>query len=324
MYKFFGGVTVRTVCDNLKTGVALHPKERDIVLNEAYEALGSHYGTAIMPIGVKKPKQKAAVEGTVGNIATAIIASLRNEIFYTLSSLQAAILEKLDKYNREPFQKRDYSRWQVFQEEKTYLQPLPDIPYEIATWVYGRTVNLNCHVILKKNFYSCPYQYARQKADLKVTDTTVEIYVKGERVSTHTRFPEYVENRYSTHPQDMPDQFQKPEWDGERILGWAHAIGSNTNEVIGRIFASVKIKEQGYNPSLPVLRLSKTYSEARLETACELALTRARSPRYHHLKAILVANQDQVYLEDKNASNRSSSGTGYVRGAEYYGGSSND
>jgi hypothetical protein len=138
------------------------------------------------------------VEGTVGNVATAIIANLRNEIFYSLGSLQAAIREKLDKYNREPFQKRDYCRWEVFQEEKTYLQPLPDIPYEIATWVYGRTVNLNCHVIFKKNFYSCPYQYVREKADLKVTDTTIEIYIKGERVATHTKFPEYVKNRYST------------------------------------------------------------------------------------------------------------------------------
>ncbi len=324
MYEFFEGVTVRTVCDNLKTGVILHPKEGDIVLNEAYEALGSHYRTAIMPTGVKKPKQKASVEGTVGNVATDVIASLRNEIFYSLRSLQAAIREELDKYNRKPFQKRDYSRWEVFQEEKTYLQPLPDIPYEIATWVYGRTVNLNCHVVFMKKFYSCPYQYVRQKADVKVTDTTIEIYVKGERVSTHTKFPEYVKNRYSTHSEDMPDQFQKPEWDDKRILRWACAIGSNTNEVISRIFASVKIKEQGYNPSLSVLRLSKTYSEARLETACELALTRVRTPRDHHLKAILVANQDQIYLEEKNASNKPSSGTGYVRGAKYYGGNSDD
>ena len=56
MYEFFEGVTVRTVCDNLKVGVIHHPKEGDIILNEAYEALGSHYRTAIMPTGVRKPK----------------------------------------------------------------------------------------------------------------------------------------------------------------------------------------------------------------------------------------------------------------------------
>ena len=324
MYEFFEGVTTRTVCDNLKTGVITHPKEGDIVLNESYEALGAHYRTAIMPTGVRKPKQKASVEGTVGKVATAIIASLRNEVFYSMQSLQTAIRKKLDEFNRKAFQKREYSRYEVFQEEKKHLHPLPGIPYEIAAWVYGRSVNLNCHITYEKNHYSCPYQYVKQKADLKVTDTKLEVYVDGERVATHTKFPEYAVNQYSTHKEDMPDQFQQPAWDDERITRWAYSIGTNAGEVINRIFASVKIKEQGYNPSLSVLRLSKTYSEARLEIACEMALTQIRTPRYHHLKAILASNQDQIYLEEKNTSRKKSLVTGYVRGAEYYGGERND
>ena len=55
MYRFLRGVPVRTVC-NLKTGVIRHPKEGDILLNQAYEELGNHYCTAIMPTGVRKPK----------------------------------------------------------------------------------------------------------------------------------------------------------------------------------------------------------------------------------------------------------------------------
>lgn len=47
MFEFWGGTTTRIVCDNLKTGVVKHPKEGEIVLNEAYEALGNHYMTAI-------------------------------------------------------------------------------------------------------------------------------------------------------------------------------------------------------------------------------------------------------------------------------------
>jgi|GEM_PF-3877880 len=43
----------------------------DIVLSDSYEALGSHYMTAIMPAGVKNPKHKASVEGNIGKIATA-------------------------------------------------------------------------------------------------------------------------------------------------------------------------------------------------------------------------------------------------------------
>jgi transposase len=56
MFEYFGGSPVKIVCDNLKTGVIKHPKEGDIVLNDSYEALGSHYMAAIMPTGVRKPK----------------------------------------------------------------------------------------------------------------------------------------------------------------------------------------------------------------------------------------------------------------------------
>ncbi|WP_170233196.1 hypothetical protein [Sporomusa termitida] len=58
----------------------------------------------------------------------------------------------------------------------------------------------------------------------------------------------------------------------------------------------MKIKEQGYNACLSVLRLSKTHTNTRLETACELALPQFRSPRYRHLKAILDVAQYHTTL----------------------------
>lgn len=94
MYEYFEGVTTRLVCDNLKTGVVTHPREGEIILTADYEALGQHYMTAIMPAQVKKPKQKASVEGTVGKVATAIIAKLRNDVFYSFEDLKAAVAKK--------------------------------------------------------------------------------------------------------------------------------------------------------------------------------------------------------------------------------------
>jgi hypothetical protein len=162
--------------------------------------------------------------------------------------------------------------------------------------------------------------------DLKVTDTLLEIYYRQERLTTHRRFPDYVTNQWSTHPADMPDQFQHAEWDDTRIRKWASSIGSSTTDVIERIFAGVKIKEQGYNSCLSVLRLSKTYTGKRLETACELALNQFRSPRYRHLKTILDANQDKHYQEAKTTKKKAqeANDVGYVRGAAYYGGQRHD
>ena len=324
-YEFWGGTTLRTVCDNLKTGVIKHPREGDIILNEAYEALGNHYTTAIMPAQVRKPKQKASVEGTVGKIATAIIARLRNELFYSLDDLRTAVAKTLKEFNDEPFQKRNGSRTSIFlQEEKASLRKLPAMPYEIAKWFYGRKVYLDCHITHEKNHYSCPYQYVGKPVDLKVSESLLEIYHQCERIATHHRFPDYVTNGWSTHEEDMPDHFQRMEWNDQRIRKWAVSIGINTAEVIDRIFDGVKIKEQGYNSCLSVLRLSKAYSKERLETACTLALTKFRSPRYRHLKSMLAANEDRIYLESQKKTAAKNEDVGYVRGASYYGGHHDD
>lgn len=325
MYEYFEGVTTRLICDNLKTGVISHPKEGEIILTADYEALGAHYMTAIMPAGVRKPKQKASVEGTVGKIATAIIAKLRNEIFYSFPDLKVAIAKKLNEFNHENFQKRDGSRYDAFLDEKAALHSHVAIPYEIATWVYGRKVNIDYHVVFEYNRYSCPYQYAHKKVDLRVTDTTVEIYSGENRLSTHNRFPASRKNQYSTHAEDMPDKFKFSPWDDIRIKNWANCIGKYTEETVGRIFEGIDIKEQGYNPALAVLRLSNKYSEARLEAACEFAITTGiKKPRYHHLSSILASNQDVFYLEKKNAKPKENRTMGYLRGSDYYGGANND
>ena len=328
MYEFFTGVPVKTVCDNLKAGVVKHPKEGDIVLTDAYEALGSHYITAIMPTAVRKPKQKASVEGTVGKIATAIIAKLRLYTFYSLPELKIAVAGALNSFNEAPFQKRQYSRAEVFMEERNYLRPLPMVPYEIATWEYNRKVYPNSHVCIEKNFYSVPFAYVGQHVDVKLTDSIIEIYNNHQRISTHAKFPLYVSNHYATHKEDMPDAFNQPEMNDLRINQWAASIGTHTSEVVERLFKSVTIKEQAYNAALSVLKLSKSYSNGRLETACEIALPMMRIPRYKQLKSILASNQDIAYAEKKTkhfkTKQQDTESSGYVRGSQYYGGGKYD
>lgn len=63
------------VPDNLKTGVVKNTKE-ETVINKTYQEMAAHYGTAILPAGPRSPKDKAAVEGTVGNVSTWILAAL--------------------------------------------------------------------------------------------------------------------------------------------------------------------------------------------------------------------------------------------------------
>lgn len=97
-------------------------------------------------------------------------------MFCSFDDLKAAVHKKLYEFNHAEFQKREGSRYEAYLDEKEFLHPLPAIPYEIATWVYGRSVNIDYHVVFEHNRYSCPYQYAKKKVDLRITDTKVEIY----------------------------------------------------------------------------------------------------------------------------------------------------
>ena len=56
MFEFFGGTVPRIVPDNLKTGVISHPREGEVVLNDAYRELAGHYSAAVLPGRVRHPK----------------------------------------------------------------------------------------------------------------------------------------------------------------------------------------------------------------------------------------------------------------------------
>lgn len=63
MYNYFGGVAKIQVPDNSKTAV-VHTKDRYTPkLNTTYHDMVEHYGTAIIPARVRKPRDKANVEG---------------------------------------------------------------------------------------------------------------------------------------------------------------------------------------------------------------------------------------------------------------------
>jgi transposase len=321
MFEFFAGSAPRIVPDNLKTGVIKHPREGEIVLNDAYREMAAHYSAAVLPGRVRKPKDKASVENTVAHVATWVIAGLRERQFSSLPELKAAIAERMDAYNREPFQKRPGSRRSVFLgEEQPLLTGLPQVAYEISRWVYGRRVGRNGHVVWEKNYYSAPFVHIGTKVDLRVTDRTLEVYRGTERLTSHLLLPEGAGNEYRTNDADLPAGERYQQWDSARAKQWAQRVGPATVIVVGRIFESVPIDEQGLDAALAVLRLTRRFSGERVEAACQLALAgRVRSPRYGHLQPILATGQDKTAGLRPPREEDSEHG-GYVRGADYYAG----
>lgn len=316
-YRYFGGVTRLLVPDNLKTGVE-HADWYTPVINKSYHEMSEHYGTAVLPARVRKPKDKPGVEGAVGVISTWIIAALRHGQFFTLHELNSAIREKLDVFNRKPFQKKQGSRMSVFlEEEKPLLLPLPTKPFELAFWKIA-TVAFNYHISVEKMHYSAPYEYIKHKVDVRITKSTVEIFYHGNRIASHVRLSGYS-GQYSTVPEHMPEDHRKyTQWNAERFLSWAESIGQNTVAVVRAILSSRQVEQQSYKACMALLKLGDKHSLVRLESACKRALSYTPSPSFKSIQTILATGQDK--LTDEPPVTDSSSEFGFTRGADYYGG----
>ena len=205
-YRFYNGVTRILVPDNLKTGVIKNTKN-ETVLNRSYREMAEHYGTAVIPARPRTPKDKAFVEGSVGVVSTWIIAALRNRQFFSLAELNEAVSERLYEFNHKPFQKKEGSRAAAFEEEKPFLLPLPAVPFELAMWKVA-TVQYSYHISVDKQNYSVPYEYIKQKVDVRLTSHTVEVFFEGNRIASHPRLYGRP-NQYSTLEMHMPPDHQK-------------------------------------------------------------------------------------------------------------------
>jgi len=316
-YRHFGGVTQILIPDNLKTGVD-RVEWYTPVINKSYYEMAEHYATAVIPARVRKPKDKPSVEGAVGIISTWIIAALRNWKFFSLHELNEAIWERLEEFNQKAFQKKPGSRQSVFDEyEKPLLQPLPDKPFELSEWKIC-TVAYNYHVSVDKMFYSVPYEYIKQKVDVRLTRNIVEVFIDQNRVASHIRKYGHP-GQYATKSEHMPDEHLKYiQWNTERYISWARSIGENTIVVIKGILASRKIEQQNYRTCMALLKLSEKYSPARLEAACKRALSYTLTPSFKSVQTILATRQDQV-LDDEPEIDASAE-FGFIRGSDYYGG----
>ena len=283
-FEFLGGVPELLVPDNLKSGVT-HPSRYEPDLNPSYQELAAHYGTAVLPARVRKPRDKAKVEAGVLLAQRWILARLRHQRFFSLAELNGAIRPFLRDLNGRAFKKLPGSRQSVFEElDRPALKPLPPTPYEFAAWKVA-TVGIDYHVELERHYYSVPYRYARQKVDMRFTATSVEVFKDRERIASHPRSA--LKGRHTTVEAHLAPAHQAVAgWNAQRFLDWAAKVGPHTQSAIAQVLHSRAHPQQGYRSALGILRLAKAHGEERLEAACQRAC-QIQSVGYRSIASIL-------------------------------------
>ena len=79
---------------------APHRYEPD--LNPTYHDLAHHYGVAVLPARVRRPRDKAKAEVAVQVVERWILAALRHRTFFSLAELNAAVARLLDRPQHTP------------------------------------------------------------------------------------------------------------------------------------------------------------------------------------------------------------------------------
>jgi transposase len=295
---FLGGTPEVLVPDNLKAGVkSPHLYEPD--LNPTYLDFAQHYGVAVIPARVRRPKDKSKVEVGVQVVERWILARLRNHTFFSLAELNGAIRELLAELNSRPMRHLGQSRRELFEcLDKPALAPLPTRPYEFARWKKAR-VHIDYHVSFEKHYYSVPYTLIGKEVDIRATEKTIEIFYRRKRRASHRRSTR--QGRYSTQNEHMPPAHQKySDWSPERFLRWAAEIGPDTTRLIAAVLETRRHPQQAYRSCLGILGLGKRYTDVRLEAACHRALP-AGIRSYKGIRNILDNKLDQLEVDQPPA-----------------------
>jgi len=311
--EFIGGVPEIVVPDNTKCAV-IRPDRYEPDLNREFAEMASHYGFAVIPARVGKPRDKAKVEAGVLVVERWILARLRNRTFHSLAELNKAIRELLDLLNSRKLTGMNATRRELFERlDKPALAPLPQSRYEYAEWRTAK-VNIDYHVAVAKHFYSVPYQLVRQQVEVRMTTSTVEILYKNRRIASHMR--SYAEGRFTTNPDHMPKSHRRHlEWTPSRIISWADTKGPNMAALVKRIIESKPHPEQGYRSCLGIIRLADLYPLDRMEAASERALA-CNALSFKSMKSILEKGLDRMPM--KAAPQPVSPIHANIRGSDYY------
>ena len=268
--EFFGGIPGAIVPDNLKRGV-IKAHRYDPVINPAYQDFAEHYGLAILPARVRKPRDKAKVEVGVQVVERWVLARLRDRTFFSLAELNSAIRELLTALNTRPFRRRDGCRLSLFNEiERQTLRPLPDRPYSFATWKKAK-VHLDYHVEVERAYYSVPYKLIGQTVDVRLGAHTLEIFHRQKLVAAHART--LHRGHFTTAADHRPERHNAViELTQERLMQRALTIGPATAEVLTQQLHQRRHPEEALRASLGILRLARDFTPEALEAAATRAL----------------------------------------------------
>ena len=299
--QYINGVPQRILSDNMKQWVKHRDKYGPKFTDAALE-FGVHYSTTIDATRVRKPKDKASVEGVVNHAYKRIYAKVRDEVFFCIEELNSRLIELLDEFNDRPMQNKEYSRRQFFElNEKDALSPLPDTVFSVKYTKFSKVAN-NYHIYISTHQYSVPYSFVNQRVSIVYDKDTVEIYdMNYNRIALHKRsFRQYGYTTIKEHmpPNHMAYEYHKGEKNAEHYLYRASKIDSSCEAIIQKVLNHALRVEQAYKSCEAILQLHKLEPTSFID-ACKYADKNMMIVNYKIIKLIMKNRSYSKLLQQK-------------------------
>lgn len=314
---FYGGAPMAIVPDNLKAAVTRSDRSNPVI-NADFAAFAEHYGCAVVPARVRRPKDKALVENAVKLMYRTVYVDLEGIIFHDLDTLNAAIRKSLEEFNNRRLTRRRETRRQLFDTlEAQYMRELPAIRFQMKQRTVA-TVMRNSYVTLNKHHYSVPTQYIGKRMELVYDADTIDIYHGFTHVATHHRDDTpYGFTRKPSH--NLPGSQGSYESDIDQLLEHAAQIDNIVVHYLKAVVESKRYPILACRACRAILRLEKKYGQDRLVSGCAAAMDAHRfNPS--DVTDILDTGADAPYMpgaeEDTAAQNTPKHRN--IRGKEYY------
>ncbi len=206
-FDFFGSVSGKVMVDNLKSAVLRRIVGKAPVFNPRYLDFANHYGFTIAPCNVGKGNEKGRVENGVGYVKKNFLAGLDIPDFAAIGPACSHWLDTVANVRiHGETRKRPVDQ---FDKERSFLKPLPENPFDIATVSQVRASS-QFRVTLDTNRYSVPAEYAGRRLTAKTYPDRLCLYCDNKLIARHVRsYDRHQDFEDPDHPRALLAQRKK-------------------------------------------------------------------------------------------------------------------
>jgi transposase len=268
-FDFFGGIFPVLIYDNLTTAVRKVFQGKKRIEQQSFSRFKGYYSFTARFCNRDSGNEKGGVEGLVGFARRNYMVPV--PVVESFEELNEKILADCLAYGSHKMAGRSESVNERFEAEKQHLLEHPETAFS-TTLPGDARVDKYATVMIDKNRYSVPWQYAGRRLKTLVYVDRVEIFADGAKLAVHERL--FANNKWSLNPAHYLELIQQRpmSFSSARVIRqWREQWPQSLHQLLAN-FCRIQGETKGIKDFISVLMLYSHYGVDEVETAVKRAL----------------------------------------------------